>query len=337
MMLSDFFRSDDSTETSLSELIPIGLLRYSIHSRKIVLLNTPLARMLGYEHPGQLKNVFLKEILQIKADETLFFDFDPTSPTVMHNKDLAFRKVDGSPLRVLLTAVRAGASEDGNLDVAVQSLNHEPDWKASLARLERLMDGFLEAIGSIVEMKDPYTASHHRRTAHLAAAIAAEIGMSVAEVEGIYTAAVLHDLGKLCVPMEILSKPGSLSSNEFKFIRSHPEKGYEILEKIDFDWPVADYVLQHHERLDGSGYPGNLSGASISMESRILAVADVVEAMTSRKPYRPAHGIDTAIEHIENESGKLFDSEVVNSCRDLFRDKGYELPEQINLEPVEFS
>ena len=337
MMLSDFFPSDDGTETSLSEIIPFGLLRYSIRSRRIIHLNTPLAHMLGYEDSLQLKNVFLNEILQIKADETLFFDFDPSSPTVMHNKDLAFRKLDGSPLRVLLTAVRTGSSEDEHLDVAVQTLNHEPNWKASLIRLECLMDGFLEAIRSIVEMKNPYTASHHRRTAHLAAAIATEIGMSVIEVEGIYTAAALHDLGKLCVPTEILSKPGRLSSNEFKFIRSHPEKGYEILEKIDFDWPIADYVLQHHERLDGSGYPGKLSGSSISLESRILAVADVVEAMTSRKPYRPAHGIDTAIQHIEDESGRLFDSEVVDSCRKLFMDKGYKLPEQINLEPVELS
>ena len=134
-------------------------------------------------------------------------------------------------------------------------------------------------------------------------------------------------------PMEILSKPGGLSSTEFSFIRTHPQTGREILDKISFKWPVGEYVLQHHERLDGSGYPRGLPAADISLEARILAVADVVEAMTSRKPYRPAHETDVALDHITDEAGKLYDPDAVDSCCSLFREKGYVQPEPINLEP----
>ncbi len=300
-MVSGFFPPGDGIDSSLSEIIPIGLLSCCLQSRKILELNTPLATMLGYEDSSSLLNSLLEEILQVPADALLLVEDVSRGKVPVTDRNFALRRNDGSLLAGLITAVLRSTPDGTVVDVAIRETGGDESWRESLVRLERLMDGFLEAIGRIVEMKDPYTASHHRRSAHLAAAIAKDIGMSEDEIEGIHTSALLHDLGKLCVPMEILSKPGDLSSTEFNFIRTHPQAGSEILDKIEFRWPVSEYVLQHHERLNGSGYPHGVPGSDIKMESRIIAVADVVEAMTSRKPYRPAHNIDVALDHISDE------------------------------------
>jgi putative nucleotidyltransferase with HDIG domain len=172
-------------------------------------------------------------------------------------------------------------------------------------------------------MKDPYTAGHQVRVAKLARAIASELGMSDEQVEAIRTASLLHDIGKIIVPPEILNKPGKLSALERSFVEVHAQASYEILKSIEFEFPIAEIILQHHERLDGTGYPRGLSGDSILKEARILTVADVVEAMASHRPYRPALPLETALEEIVSHRGTLYDAEAVDACLRLFADKGF--------------
>jgi len=193
----------------------------------------------------------------------------------------------------------------------------------SLERLRTAMQGTIQAIALTAEMRDPYTAGHQHRVAKLAQAIAVEMGLPEKQIEGIQLAALIHDLGKIYVPAEILSKPGRLTEVEFNMIKTHPQVGYDILKTIKFPWPVAQIVHQHHERMDGSGYPSGLSGEDIILEARILGVADVIEAMASHRPYRPAVGIDKALEEISKNRGILYDTQVVDICLDLFNKKRF--------------
>lgn len=194
-----------------------------------------------------------------------------------------------------------------------------------LDKIRTTLEATIQAIAATVEMRDPYTAGHERRVAELAVAIAKEMGLSDHQIEGIRVAATVHDLGKIQIPAEILSKPSSLSDIEFTFIKVHPLMGYNILKDIDFPWPVAEIVLQHHERIDGSGYPNGLKGKHILLEARIIAVADTVEAMASHRPYRAGLGIRAALDEITASSGKHYDPKVVEACVKLFREKGFSL------------
>ena len=197
----------------------------------------------------------------------------------------------------------------------------------SLNKLRRTIDGTIQAIALITEMRDPYTSGHQRRVAKLACAIAEEIGLSKEQIETIHVAGTLHDIGKVYLPAEILSKPGRLNDIEMELIKTHPQVSREILKTIEFPWAVCPIVLQHHERIDGSGYPSGLSGENITLEARILGVADVVEAMASHRPYRPALGIDKALEEISRNKGILYDAEVVDACLRLFNQKGFKFEE----------
>ena len=192
-------------------------------------------------------------------------------------------------------------------------------------RLRRAMDGHVRAMATTIEMRDPYTAGHERRVAQLAAAMGAEMGsFSEHDIEGIRVAAYVHDLGKIAVPAEILSKPGKINSHEFGIIRSHPKVGFDVLKEIDFIWPIAEATLQHHERLDGSGYPQGLKGEQIIPQARVIGVADVVEAMASHRPYRPALSVNEALEEVMRGSGRLYDEAVVSACVRLFLAKGFQ-------------
>lgn len=193
-------------------------------------------------------------------------------------------------------------------------------------RLRASLEEALQAIAATVEMRDPYTAGHQRRVAQLAVDIAREIGLLDDQVHGIHLASIVHDLGKIHIPAEILSKPAKLSEIEFSLIMTHPQAGFEILKGIAFPWPIAQTVWQHHERLDGSGYPHGLTSDAIILEARILAVADVVEAMSSHRPYRPGLGIGAALEEIERNRGVLYDPDAVDACLRLFRTRQYKLP-----------
>ena len=199
-------------------------------------------------------------------------------------------------------------------DVITERKRTEEALKESLARTTEVQYGTIQALATVTEARDPYTAGHQRRVTQLACAVARELGLSADQVAGLRVMGLLHDLGKISIPAEILSKPGKLSDTEFGLIKSHTKAGYEIVKEIRFPWPVAEVILQHHERLDGSGYPQGLTGPDITLEARILAVADVVEAMSSYRPYRPALGLDQALEEIAQKKGILYDPEVVDAC-----------------------
>ena len=193
----------------------------------------------------------------------------------------------------------------------------------SFANLKKVTDATIQAIALTVEKRDPYTSGHQRRVAKLTRAIAEAIGLSEDQIEGTHVAASIHDIGKISLPAEILSKPIQLSEIEISLIQAHAQAGYDILKGLNFPWPIADIIIQHHERMDGSGYPRGLSGDRISIEARIIGVADVVETMSSHRPYRPSMGIEKALEEITLNSGTLYDSQVVDACLNIFNGKGF--------------
>jgi putative nucleotidyltransferase with HDIG domain len=180
---------------------------------------------------------------------------------------------------------------------------------------------------TLSEMRDPYTGGHERRVAELSVAISAELGFDENRQQGMRVAGYLHDIGKITIPAEILSRPGKLSEVEYALIKGHAQSGYDVLKDVEFPWPVAEVALQHHERIDGSGYPQGLKGDDIIIEARILAVADTVESMSTHRPYRPALGIEKALAEIEHGKGIIYDQMVVDACIKLFRDKNYTIPE----------
>ncbi len=206
-----------------------------------------------------------------------------------------------------------------------ERIQAEREARETLKKLRKAMGGIIQAIALTVEIRDPYTAGHQRRVSDLARAIAQEMGLPQDQVDGLRMAGIVHDLGKIGIPAEILSKPTQLNDLEIKLLKIHPQLSYDILKDIDFPWPVAQIVFQHHERINGSGYPLGLSGEDIYLEARILAVADVVEAIASHRPYRAALGIDKALEEISFNKGVLYDPEVVEACLTLFNEKGYQL------------
>jgi HD-GYP domain-containing protein (c-di-GMP phosphodiesterase class II) len=195
----------------------------------------------------------------------------------------------------------------------------------TLESLRRAVNTTIRVLVAAVEVRDPYTAGHQTRVADLARAIAAEMGLPQETIDGICMAGSIHDIGKLSVPAEILSKPTKLQAIELLLIREHARKGYEMLQDVESSWPLAEMVYQHHERMDGSGYPRKLRGDAILPEARILAVADVVEAMASHRPYRPGLGIDAALNEIEKNRGLFYDSAVADACLRLFREKDFSL------------
>jgi PAS domain S-box-containing protein/putative nucleotidyltransferase with HDIG domain len=216
--------------------------------------------------------------------------------------------------------------EDANL-VSVRNITDrkqmEDELQQSLVKLENTIQNTLQAMAKIQEARDPYTTGHQLRVAALAQEIAKEMYLPEEWIRGIHVAALIHDIGKIYVPAEILSRPSKLTASEFALVKTHPSVGHDILKTIEFPWPIADVVLQHHERLDGSGYPRGLKTGNILLEAQILAVADVVEAMSSHRPYRPAHSLDTTLEEISKNKGRLYEPDVVDSCLWLITGKGF--------------
>jgi PAS domain S-box-containing protein len=200
----------------------------------------------------------------------------------------------------------------------------EKERHASAEKLELVLLQTIEAIAATVEARDPYTAGHQQRVAVLASAIARQMGLSGEAIHGVSLAASIHDLGKIRIPAEILSKPGRLNSIEYELVKGHVQTGFDIIKDIQFPLPIAQMVLQHHERLDGSGYPQGLKDGQIQLEAKILAVADVVEAMSSHRPYRPGLGLDAALDEIAKYRGTLYEPAVVDSCIAVFREHKFE-------------
>jgi PAS domain S-box-containing protein/putative nucleotidyltransferase with HDIG domain len=208
----------------------------------------------------------------------------------------------------------------------------EKELRQSVLNTKKTLLQTILAISRTVEMRDPYTSGHQRRVAHLAAAIAEALELTDEQIEGIFLGALIHDIGKIAVPSEILSRPGKLMDEDINYLKIHCHKGYEILHPVNFPWPVAEIALQHHEHLDGSGYPQGLKGENILLEARIVCVADVVESLTAHRPYRPAHLIDEALASINSRSRQWYDQRVVIACNRLF-ESGYSI-DTIDMEKL---
>ena len=207
-----------------------------------------------------------------------------------------------------------------------ESKKAQADLKKAFETITSTLEGTMEAVAMMSELRDPYTAGHQKMVTHLALAIAKEMKLPEDRLRALRVAGLLHDVGKVYVPSEILSKPGKLSELERGLAKAHASAGYDIVKAIKFPWPVDEMVHQHHERMDGSGYPKGLKGDQIMLEARILAVADTVEAMMSHRPYRAALGMDKALDEIIQNRGILYDETVVDTCVLLFREKGFKFP-----------
>lgn len=263
--------------------------------------------------PGMNGIEFLSEVKEVSPDTvrillTGYADFENAVNAV--NQGYIFRFLSKPcPPDMLNKAV-----QDGIEQYRLIQSRHEMH---SLQKYRRLMEDIVEGLSSLVEARDPYTGGHQRRVALLAKAIAEAMGLPSDRVEALYITGMLHDIGKVYVPSDFLNKPGILSEQEFSIIKAHPEVGAEIFQNIDFDWPINDFIRQHHERMDGSGYPDGLRGEGIHLEARILAVADVVDAMVSRRPYREGLGLGSALDEIRENAGTLYDPGVVECFLEL--------------------
>jgi PAS domain S-box-containing protein len=290
--------------------------------------NPAMEELLGYSRE-ELIGLHWSAIIPEDERERVRRETAKRSQGIVSRYETAVLSKEGQVIPVIVSA--RPLSEDGEFVGVLAAFTDiterkqaEEALRQSYVRLQRALEGTIHVLVSVIERRDPYTAGHQRRVAQLASAIAQEMGLSAERIEGTRMAAVIHDIGKVNVPAEILSKPGRLNHIEFSLIKMHPQVGHDILDgAIDFPWPVAEIVLQHHERIDGSGYPRGLSGEEILLEARILGVADVVEAMVSHRPYRPARGIDEALDEISRNRGALYDPEVVDACLKLFTEKGF--------------
>lgn len=292
---------------------------------KIIKANQEMAKSLGYDSPEELTNTITDAARQLYAnpeDMTKMMAI-LEEQGIVKNYEVELRRKDGTHIQV---SINMGVVRDGEGRILYYEGLDADIWERRISseRMRKALGATVKAIAETLEVRDPYTAGHQRRTADLASAIANMVSLSADQVEGIRTAAIIHDLGKISVPAEILTKPTKLTSIQFELIKTHAQEGYDILKDIDFPWPVARIILEHHERMDGSGYPKGLKGDETLLESRILQVADVVESMASHRPYRPSLGIDVALAEIENNQGILYDANVARACISLFRDYGYQ-------------
>ena len=309
-----------------------GIYQSTIEGRFIT-ANAALARMAGYDSPEELIES-IKDIgtqLYVHPEDRKRFLEIREAKGFVDGFEVEFYKKDGSKFWVVINA-RTVKDEQGKIlyieglieDITIRK-HAEEQLHQTLDRLKKAVGTTIQVLVSAVESRDPYTAGHQIRVADLASAIATEMGLPQDKIEGIRMAGSIHDIGKLSIPAEILSKPTKLTDIEFSLIKEHSRSGYEMLKDVESPWPLAEIVYQHHERMNGSGYPRNLKGDEILMEARIMAVADVVEAMASHRPYRPALGIEAALEEIEKNKGILYDDAVADACLKLFREKGYQL------------
>jgi PAS domain S-box-containing protein len=327
----ELLRSEEKYR-SLVENSQEGIFQSTAEGHHIT-VNQAFANILGYESPEEVLATIADIPHQVYVhpeDRTKILQIIEKEGSVK-GYEAEFYKKDGSKTWVSIN-MRAIRDEEGHLlyyqgidqDI-MEKKNMETERQQNIARLRKSLQATINAMASTVETRDPYTAGHQLRVADLARSIAAEMHLNKDQIDSIRMASSIHDIGKIALPAEILSKPTKLTDLEFGLIKTHSQSGYDILKDIEFPWPVADVVLQHHERMDGSGYPHGLKGENISLEARILAVADVVEAITSHRPYRAALGIDVALEEISRNRGILYDADVVDACLKLFREKGYTL------------
>lgn len=318
-------RKAEKDYQSIFENVQEGIFR-STPEGKIILANEAMAKMFGYDSPAEIMADITDAALQLYTypEDRAKMKAIMEEQNVVRNYEIQFHRKDGGAFWASATmkAIRNGKDRILYFEGILEDITER---KQNIARLRKTLGGAVQAIASLVETRDPYTAGHQRRVADLARAIATEMGLSGDQIDGIRIAGTIHDLGKISVPSEILTIPRKLTALEYSLIKNHPQSGYEILKDIEFPWPIARMIVEHHERINGSGYPNGLPGEDLLIESKILSVADVVEAMATHRPYRPALGIDAALSEITANRGILYDPEVVDACLRLFRDKGYQI------------
>ncbi len=311
----------------LSETIPVGVFRSEIRENGLILsMNPALRRMFGFsEHRSQ--NVRISDLPADPSEAGNIISLLQRKGRI-DDREILLKKTDGSTFWASFTM---STLTEASVSIAESVVTDITSRMNAFQQLQKTIDGVVLAMSRLVDMKDPYTSGHQKRVADLACAIGEELGMKRHMIDGLRIAGILHDIGKMAVPTEILTKPGSITRSEMLLLREHAEDGYDILKSIDFPWPVADIVLQHHERIDGSGYPLGIKGADTRLESKILAVADVVEAMATMRPYRASLGLHEALQTITAGSGIYFDRQVVEACMRLFMEKNYQLSEEDSL------
>jgi PAS domain S-box-containing protein/putative nucleotidyltransferase with HDIG domain len=308
-------------------------------SKDAVMIWTAEGKILGVNHAALetfdcgIDHMIGSDVSEIYADQSdlTSFHLKLNQEEAVRGYELRLKKSDGTVMDCLLTA-SVRKTKDGRIlgyqgivrDVTKQKHN-EDELKRTLETLRKSIGGVTQAMSSIVESRDPYTAGHQKRVADLARAIAQEMGLSQDQIDAVRLAGMLHDIGKIAIPAEILTNPGKLSGKTFALIKDHPQTGYNILHEIEFPCLVAEIILQHHESFNGTGYPNGISGDNIMIEARIITVADVVEAMASHRPYRPSLGLDKALDEIRDHSGTLYDRRVVDACLKLFKEMDYKI------------
>lgn len=296
---------------------------------KYIYISPVIKDIIGYDAKDFYENPFLFKKIVLDADRHLFaarnlktasFEMAVEVRCLHKNGTVVFLEIQYVPLF-------GKDHQITGLQIISRDITQrkKDEVRKRIELTQKVLYETVTALSATIETRDPYTFGHQERVARLAVAIAQQLGLAIDQIEGIKAAALLHDIGKIHVPAEFLSKPGKLSEPEFAFIKTHAKIGYEILKSIRFPWPVAQIVCQHHERMDGSGYPYGLSGDQIPIETRIISVADVVEAMASHRPYRVALGIEQALEEILHNAGRFYDPQVVYTCIDLFTKKDYKL------------
>jgi PAS domain S-box-containing protein len=323
-------RDSEQKFKTLVEQSLIGI--YMVDNRNMLYANPRTEEIFGYA-PGEMNGIAVHALVAPEDRNTVDGNIRRRTSGDIDSLRYEFRALrkDG---RVIDVGVHGSRTDLAGKPVVLGVLQditdkrlHEERVREYVQRLERSITSTVQAISHMVDLRDPYTSGHERRVGELAAAIGAEIGLTEHQITGLRISGDVHDVGKIAVPAEILSKPTRLSAAELAIVRTHAQQGYEILKDIDFPWPVAQTVWQHHERLDGSGYPRGLHGDEICLEARIMAVADVVESMSTHRPYRPALGFDAAFAELQDKAGTLYDADIVAACVRLFRNKGYTLPE----------
>ncbi|PKN36054.1 MAG: hypothetical protein CVU61_00725 [Deltaproteobacteria bacterium HGW-Deltaproteobacteria-19] len=327
---------DDSRamESSILDSIPLAVI--GMENRRIMFANSDTTTIFGWQ-PDELIGRSARILYRSEEDYEQVGDrlYQALSGARTFTAEIEhlYRHRDGRDILCRMKAARIGESLQGRRIVTTyEDVTELIQTKEKLGQtneqLQRTLSGTIKTISSLLEAKDPYTAGHQERVYHLVMAIAGEMNLPEDLAQALGTAALLHDVGKIQIPSDILSKPGKLSNVEYDLIKIHPEEGHDIIRNIDFVFPIAEMILQHHERLDGSGYPRGLTGGQILLEARIIAVADVVEAMASHRPYRPALGIDAAMEEIRKYRGIRYDADVVDACRRLFHDRGFQFAQK---------
>lgn len=323
-------KESEGKNRDLVDNIKLGIFRSTPGLQgKFLEVNKAMEEITGFSRDVLLKiNV---ADLYVDVKERDIFTHEATITDWKSTRELTLKQRNGTLITVAETvvAIRYDSGKivfwDGILEDITERKQAQEQVQLSLQRLQKTIKEIIQAMAYIGEVRDPYTAGHQKRVAQLSFELAKILGLPDHQYEGLTMAAFVHDIGKILVPADILSKPGKLSKPELDMLRDHTKIGYEILKTIEFPWPIATIVLQHHERMDGSGYPAGLTGEQIVLEARILAVADVVEAMSSFRPYRPALGIDKALAEINQFRGILYDKEVVDACNKLFVEKGFHL------------